>query len=157
MKIAIAIVPAALALAGCDQGPGTGISIRGDNAAAGMTNGVASIDVPGMKGEIRLPELKLDASQLDLNGVKLFPGSSVTDIDVNAGGSGDGRVRIAFDSPASAAKVRDYFRAELAKAGFEVGDAGTGLSGTTDEGKPFALVLNATAADRTRGEISLGK
>lgn len=157
MKSIVILSAAALTLTACGQGDGTSISITGDNGSAGLVNGVASIDVPGMKGQITLPKFTVDARHMDIDGMKLFPGSTVANVDVNAHGEDDGRVRVAFDSPASVAKVRDYFRGQMASAGFKASDDGTGLSGTTKDGQPFRLTLDAAGADRSKGELTLGK
>ena len=151
MKHAAILTAAALALAACGQGEGTNISITTENGSAGVANGVASIDVPGLKGKVTLPRFKLDAGDVDIDGVKLFPGSTVANFDVNVKGKDDGRVRLAFDSPASIEAVRDHFRAQFQKAGFKASDDGTGLAGRTAEDKPFTLTLSAAGDNRSKG------
>lgn len=156
MKPIMLSLPAALLLAACGQGESTDFSISSANGSAGISNGVATIDVPGFKGELRLPQLKIDAANLDLNGVQLFPGTTVGNIAVNAAGQNDGRLRIAFDSPATVPQVRQYLIDQFAQAGFKVAADGTGLSGTTADGKPVRVTLNAAGADRARGELAVG-
>lgn len=156
MKAAVALFPAVVLLAACERGPGTTISITGDNASAGIVNGTASIDVPGFKGELKLPKVQLDADNLDLNGAKLFPGSTLGNIDVDARGRDDGRVRVAFESPAGVDTVRQYLVSQFTAAGFKVSADGSGLSGTTDDGKPMKVTLAAAGPDKARGEIAFG-
>ena len=150
----------ALPLAACHRpDPGTSISI---NAAGGNTlgavdgrSGEVKLAVPGFSGNIKLPKIKLDAGDFDLNGVHLYPGSTIDTLDV-AGGDKDGAVHVAFTSPAAPATVRDWFADRLGKVGFTVRPAGDGLVGTTEEHKPFALDLAADGRDRAKGRITLG-
>ncbi|MES2754419.1 MAG: hypothetical protein V4659_07110, partial [Pseudomonadota bacterium] len=56
----------AFAPAACSDNEGTSVSITGDNGSAGITNGTAKIDVPGFKGELKLPKFDISAENLDL-------------------------------------------------------------------------------------------
>lgn len=156
----VILTAAAASLAACDGKDATSVSITGDNGSAGIdAGGTAKIDVPGFKGEIKLPKFQVDAADLDLNGVKLFPGSTVKGINVDAteaDGKQSGKVRLSFESPAGPGAVRDYFRRELGKAGFTVTDDGSGLAGTTDEQEPFRLTLGDAPGGKAKGEIAMG-
>lgn len=161
------ILAAALALAACDDsGNGTSVSIDASgtdgNMIAGMDgNGQLAIDLPGgFAGKIKLPKLKLDAENFDMNGVHLFPGSTISGMNITAddkNGKDDGLVRVSFESPATPTKVRDWFLEKLSKqAGFNITANGNALTGTTDEKQPFRLELTPDGADKSRGTIAIG-
>lgn len=156
---------ALLPLAACGGGTGTSISINTSDADGNVTlgtdaNGQVAIDTPAFKGKLTLPKLQLNASDFDMNGVHLYPGSTIGSMNVDAhdrpGTDKDGSVRVGFESPAAATTVRDWFRTKLNAAGFTVHDDGTGLSGTTDEHQPFKLDLNPAGADKAKGTITIG-
>lgn len=158
------VLALAFPLAACDGADqGTSISVTGNGAdgnrqVAGVdgTTGQVKIDVPGFQGTFKLPKIQMTADNFDLNGVRLYPGSKVSGFNVATKGEDDGQVRIAFDSPATAATVRAWFAERLPKAGFRVRADGQGLIGTTDDKKPFALKLDQSGADRARGTITIG-
>lgn len=163
--IAITALGLVLALSACSSSePGTTISINattndGNMAANVDKAGTLSLDTPIFKGELKLPKMKLDASDFDMNGVHLYPGSKITAMNINANGDGDGKkddvVRVGFESPATPDVVRDWFKTRLNDAGFNVSATGTGLKGTTDEGKPFEMTLTPSDNGQSRGEIRL--
>ena len=149
-----------LALAACnrpDQGTSVTINADGGNVLGAVDgrSGEVKLDVPGFSGKISLPKVKLDAGNFDLNGVHLYPGSTIDNVDVTDGNDA-GRVHVAFTSPASPATVQQWFRERLNRAGFKVAPGGNGLVGTTDENKPFALDLSADGPTRAKGRITLG-
>ena len=67
-----------------------------------------------------------------------------------------GNVRVAFTSPAAAATVRDWLQQRLTKAGFTLSADRAGLTGKTDDGKPFALRLTDEGASKSSGTIEMG-
>ncbi|MGR6330133.1 hypothetical protein ACU5AX_13785 [Sphingomonas sp. XXL09] len=162
-----AALAAAMLAAGCDRsGDGTSITI---NASDGNTvgavdgrTGEVKLKLPGFTGQFKLPNLKVQPNNFDLNGVHLYPGSTVDAINVSGGdgagkaGDADGGVQVRFTSPADAATVRDWFQQRLTGAGFTLHADGQGLSGTTDEKKPFRMEVNDAGRGRTQGTIVLG-
>jgi hypothetical protein len=161
-KLTLALI-AALALAACgDSGDGTSISINaGDgNMVAGVDgNGQLAINLPGgFAGNVKLPKMTLNADNFDMNGVHLFPGSTISGLNVDANDKQDGGlVRVSFQSPASPGTVRDWFLEKLSKeAGFKIIASGDDLIGTTDEKQPFRLDLAPDGADKSKGTIVIG-
>lgn len=163
----------ALSLTACDGSKtGTSISINSTdadgNVVASVDNsGAVSINTPGFSGKINLPKIQLDADDFEMNGVHLYPGSTISAMNIQAhdggkagdkDGDGDdgGTVRVTFASPAAPATVRDWFQQKLNAAGFTVGPSANGLTGTTDEKKPFKLDLTADGTDKSKGIITLG-
>jgi hypothetical protein len=154
-----ALMLAALMLAACNKGEeGTSVSLQADNgqvsgALDGKT-GQLKIDVPGFEGSIRLPKMNIDATNVDLNGVKLYPGSKVSNVEL--GDAAGGGMKLSFEAPAAAATVRDWLGQRLNKAGFHVRVDGEALTGTTDEDKPFRLDMRPDGGARSQGTITIG-
>lgn len=155
-----------LPLAACGSGKdGATITINSSGADGNVLadiggNGEATIDTPFFKGKVKIPKLKLDASNFDMNGVHLYPGSTISTMNVDAhdrpGKDDDGTVRVSFASPAAPGVVRDWFRDKLTGAGFTLDNKGEGLAGKTNEGQPFSLDLVPDGTSRTKGVISIG-
>ncbi len=151
-----------LAMAGCNRsGEGTTVSINADGGnmmgAIDGETGEMKIDVPGFNGSVKLPKIKLDSGDFDLNGVRLYPGSSIGNLNIvsnqkNGVDSGGG-LRVSFSSPATPTIVRDWFAQRLSKVGYQVHAEGANLVGTTDENKPFRLELAPDGADKAKGTI----
>jgi hypothetical protein len=159
----LALVP----LAACGgSGTGTSFSINatsdedGNSTITTDRNGQMAIKAPGFEGAIKLPKFHVNAENFDFNGVKLYPDSQVSELNVDAADSktdeDKGKVRVAFESPAALAKVQGWFRDKMAARGFKVENDGTGLKGTTDEGDPFRLALSADSHQKTKGKLEVG-
>jgi len=159
------LLPPLALLAACGDGDnGTTISFEGNDGGERVTahadgeTGRVAIDTPGFKADIKLPRIELDSENLDLNGVKLFPGSTVQGVDIAGGESGaedDGVVRIRFSAPGDARAVRAWFDERMRAEGFTLRTGGGALSGTTDDGEPFRLDL-APKDGATQGTFTLG-
>ncbi|MDZ7893933.1 MAG: hypothetical protein U5M50_02565 [Sphingobium sp.] len=163
--LALVTLAGATLLASCgkDDGPGEGTQITIANAsgnvvAAAGKDGAVSVNVPGLQMKVDLPKIKLDADNFDMDGVKLYPGSKVTAIDVraddDAAGKDDGGVAIAFDAPGDPAKVQDYFLKAFKDKGLEARADGSGVSGKDEDGKPFTITLTTSGAGQTKGRIT---
>lgn len=162
-RTSLLIVP--LLLAACqDQGSGTSFTISGNDAdgnAHGASidgaTGKVKVDLPGFEGSFSLPKVRVTAENFDLNGVRLYPGTSITGVNVDAGGaSRQEHVEVRFDSPAPAKAVRDYLQSRLTKAGYVLSPEGDGLKGTTEDKAPFVLRLRDSGPDRSTGTIVIG-
>jgi hypothetical protein len=156
-RVFLPVAILALPLAACDRGDnGTSISINGNSAGASVDgkSGEVKIDTPVFKGSFNLPKMNLTADNFDINGVHLYPGSRIADMNINARGEGDGIVSVKFDSPATPATVRDWFMKEFEKAGVKVSADGNGLKGTTDD-KPFRIDLTPQD-ERAAGTVTIG-
>ena len=151
-----------LALSACDRtNEGASVSINADGGnVLGAINGETGemkIDVPGFQGSVKLPKIKIDTGNFDLNGVRLYPGSSIKTLNIvgneNNGSDAGSGLRVAFTSPATPLIVRDWFAQRLGKVGYKVHGEGTNLIGTTDENKPFRLELAPDGNDKATGTI----
>lgn len=147
-----------LALAACD-GPSIKINARdegGDNASVSLGNGTIAIKGDGADISLKVPDINLGAGDFNVDGLKLYPGSKIREMNVDAEKGKDGRVDVAFDAPAALATVKTWFSDALAKNRFKVEAKGDGFEGTTDEGKPFKLELSADGDQKAKGRIEVG-
>lgn len=163
----LVLLPLALAfaLAACG-GSGTSISINakddeGNASISTDANGQVKIKAPGFAGSIRLPKIHINAEDFEVNGVKLYPGSTIDDFRADAedkaGNDDKGKVTIRFRSPAAPTTVRDWFRDNMTKQGFKVETRGNGLEGTTEDGQPFSVRLDADGDGKSKGRMEVGK
>lgn len=158
MRTMIVPLGVALALAGCGRpdGDGTSVSIDAGNGAARVdgATGEVTLDTPLVKGSLKLPTFALTADNFDIGGVHLFPGTRIGSMNINGTGANDGMVRVAFDSPAPVATVRDWLRAEFEKAGTRVEIDGNSLQGMAED-KKFRIDLTP-AGERAKGTVTIG-
>jgi len=166
--LAAALILAAT-LSACDGSKeGTTISINSTDADGNTVadingnTGALSINAPGFSGKISLPRLHLDLKDFEMNGVHLYPGSTISTMNIDAHDGGkagkdddNGTVRVSFASPAAPATVRDWYMQKLSAAGFTLSVSGNGLVGTTDEKKPFKLDLAPDGVDKSKGTITV--
>ncbi|GEM_PF-2524278 len=141
--------------AGADnEGGEGGYAMRVEGGDGGAAN--VSIDLPAVKGRFTLPSLKIETGDIDVDGVRLYPGARVIAVDLSGeDGRSEGAVRIRFDADATPAQVRDYFVAAFREKGMAVDVAGNRITGRDRGGKPFAIILVAQE-DGTRGLLRLG-
>lgn len=156
----------ALSLTACGEGPGTDISINartddGNTSISADGSGNISIRAPGFSGSFDLPKFTLKAEDFDINGVSLYPGSTITGANVEASersGSEDrAKALFTFESPAGMREVQQWFATQMRNKGFTVETRDDGLSGTTRDGQPFGLALSTLDANRTRGVLTVGQ
>lgn len=160
----------ALALTACgtaddDGKPGTDIAIdiktdegKPVQASADGKTGAVAVNIPGFKAEIALPKIKLGADDFDINGVKLYPGSSVLAMAIaqEPGNADITNVKLSFDAPAAPDVVKRWFVEKFGeKSGMTVTSTATGLTGTTDDGDPFTLELKPGEAGHSIGAIAI--
>ncbi|MGW8137290.1 hypothetical protein [Sphingomonas zeae] len=150
---------AALALSACDRpNPGTSITVNSSDgetlASVDGKSGEVKLDLPGFSGAFKLPKVSLEADNFELNGVHLYPGSKIRNVDV--GNGRDKAFTMTFDSPADPATVRDWFRDKMGQADFTLTDQGGALVGRTAEEKPFRVDLSPAGSNRSTGTITLG-
>ncbi|MDQ0248999.1 hypothetical protein J2W22_001046 [Sphingomonas kyeonggiensis] len=138
-----------LALAACDGKGGTSISIN-----------ATSDDGDGFKGNFKLPAIKMTAENFDMDGVKLYPNSTITSFNIDAKdhpgeAKDEGKVVAAFTSPAALATVQRWFRDKLTAKGFKFSEKGNGFAGTTEDGERFTLDLSADGGEKTSGKMEI--
>jgi len=76
-------------------------------AAADGAKGV-SIDVPGFSAKVNIPGLEMGSDNMDIDGMKLYPGTRLAAVNVN-GTDDRGVVDMKFTSPGSPAAIAEYY------------------------------------------------
>lgn len=159
-------LPLALTLAACgggSEGDGASISVRSGEGEATLKadrDGRVAVKAPGFEGSIKLPKFDLKAENFEVDGLKLYPGSTVAGLNVDAEGDsgGENRVRVQFDAPAAVDQVRSWFEEQMQAAGFTIAAKDGQISGKTSEGSDFTLKLDSSGDDKSRGTLTvLGK
>lgn len=154
-------LPLAATLAACGgEGEGTSISIQGDNGsvtAQADKDGKVSVKAPGFEGSIKLPKFTIGADNFEIDGVKLYPGATIAslNIDDRQDGAQRGGVKVSFDAPADAARVRDWFREQMEGAGFTVTGTSADLTGKTKSGDPYTLTIADNGEAKSRGTLTV--
>jgi hypothetical protein len=170
MRLLLLALPLTVALAACDASDepakGTDVSINASDKDGGSVNitangdsGDVGVKVPGFDAKMRLPKMLLKDSDFDIDGVKLYPGSTVNSVNVDANGlsdkGGKGEVKVGFSAPAETAKVSQWFRDAFTKAGVTVTGDGNMLSGKTKDGDPFSVTLTDAGGNKSSGTITI--
>ena len=138
------------------EGDGGGVKIR-----AGKDGGKISIGGEGAAINIDVPDfVDLDIeSDFDIDGVKLYPGSKVTKVDVDANarnGADKATVKLGFTSPAAPKAAADWMAGEFAKKGVKVTRAGDMLAGKDKDGDDFTISFAPDGAT-AKGEVVITK
>lgn len=138
-------------LAGCNvhsKNPASGddsVTIHADES------GHVAFNLPIAEGQVKIPMGMTNKSNIDIDGVKLMPVSSVTGFNVDAGDSG-ATVDMSFTVPASPDQVRSYYVDQFKKQGVQVALAGDAVTGKSKDGDPFTINVSP-ASDGSKGRI----
>lgn len=139
--------------------PLSGCSVHSNSAANGADdvsiqadeNGKVAFNLPFANGSVDLPRSMMRNGNIDIDGVKLMPGSSVTGFDMHGGDHG-ASVNIAFSAPQPPDQVRAYFTDQFRKQGVEVALAGDALTGKSKDGSAFTIEVTR-AGSGSKGTI----
>ena len=157
-------LPLAAALAACGGGEGDGngasLSVKtGEGEASVKTDkdGRVAIKAPGFEGSLKLPKFEIGAGNFEIDGLKLYPGSTIAslNVDANQDKGGEDTVSVQFDAPAPADQVRNWFREQMQAAGFTVSANGGELRGKTSEGSDFTLKVDPSGDAKSRGTLTV--
>ena len=151
-----------LSLSACDSGKGVTINANIDddtasNSSVAIKNdgGNVSVNVPGFSANIKVPGGLFAHSEFDIDGVKLYPGATVTSMNVDAGpDEKKSGVKIAFAAPDSVDKVRSWFVKSFADKKVAIVPNGTGLAGKTADGDAVTMTFTPDG-NRTKGLVDI--
>ncbi|WOF43637.1 hypothetical protein KNJ79_01330 [Sphingopyxis indica] len=169
MRLAF-LIPPMLLLAACGQGEdkkdATEIAINADGDDGGVQiktgqNG-GKLTIGGKDGtavNINIPDfVDFDIEgDFDIDGVKLYPGSKITRVDIDAsdkGGNDKATVKLGFTSPAAPAKAADWMAGEFAKKGVKVTRDGDMLAGKDEDGDDFTIAFAPDGAT-SKGTVKI--
>jgi len=114
---------------------------KGSNTSVATEKSHVSLDIPGFSAKVDIPAFDADGEDMDVDGIKLYPGSQVTGVDIKADGkteNGKGSVRIGYASADTPEKLQAYYEAAAKENGFTT-------AAPTKEGQ--ATVLNLTSKE----------
>ncbi len=123
--------------------------------------GKLAIKLPGgFEAKLPMPDSIAEDSKFDIDGVGLYPGARVDTINVDADkkghASGDKAVVVlGFAAPASAETVAGWYEGQFQAKNISVNRKGTLLTGKTEDGDDFALLLSAVAGGKARGQLTI--
>jgi hypothetical protein len=132
-------------VAGCNlhtknpDGDNDNVSIHSDEG------GNVSFDLPFAKGQVKLPSSFMHEGDVDIDGVKLMPGSKVTGFNVESHNDVS-NVDMSFTAPASPDQVRSYFVDQFKKQGAAVSLSGNKVTGKSKDGSPFTIDVNPSGS-----------
>ena len=165
------LIPPMMLLAACGQGEEkkdkTEVSINagdehgGVQIKTGKDGGNIKIGGDGAAIDINIPDfVDLDIeSDFDIDGVKLYPGSKVTTVNVDANdknGADKAVVKLGFTSPAAPTKAADWMAGEFAKKGVKVTRTGDTLAGKDKDGADFTIKFGPDGAN-AKGDVVITK
>ena len=118
------------------------VAITADEGADGV-----SLSVPGFEGKMKIPGMELGGDDMDIGGLRLYPGSKLSGINITGQKDGaNGRVDMRFTSPAAPDKVAAHFAAGARAKDFtdiKIADAGgrTALTAKNRDGDDLAITM----------------
>ena len=140
-------------LAGCNvhsknpSNSGDDVTIRADEA------GNIAFNLPIAEGQVKIPSGFMHEGDIDIDGVKLMPGSKVTGFNLDSH-NGLSNVNMSFTAPASPDEVRSYYVGQFKRQGVEAAIAGDSVTGKSKDGSPFTIEVGP-AANGSAGKISI--
>lgn len=169
MRLAF-LIPPMLLLAACGQqkdkaSDETEVAINADGDSgkvqitSGKEGGKLKIGGEGVNIDLDIPDmadLNIDGD-FDIDGVKLYPGSRITRMDIDArdkNGSSHATVKFGFSSPAAPAVAADWMADEFAKKGVKVARKGDVLTGTDKDGDAFTISFAPDGA-KAKGDVRI--
>jgi len=166
------LIPPLMLLAACGQeekaktGPEISINAGDEHGGVKITSskdggGKVKIGGDGVDIDIDVPDfVDFDVTgDFDIDGVKLYPGSQVTTVNVDASdkdGADKVVVKLGFTSPAAPAKAADWMAGEFAKKSVKVSRTGDTLAGRDSEGNDFSIKFGPDGAT-SKGEVLITK
>lgn len=122
------------------------VSIHADES------GHIAFNLPIAEGTLKVPAPMMHHGNVDIDGVKLMPGSSVTGFNLDAQHDKGANVEMTFASPASPDQVRSYFVDQFRQQGVGAALAGNAVVGKSKDGNPFTISVSP-AANGSLGKI----
>jgi hypothetical protein len=138
-------------LAGCNvhsknpANSGDDVTIHADEG------GNIAFNLPIAEGQVKIPSGFMHEGDIDIDGVKLMPGSKVTDFNLDSHNDVS-NVDMSFTAPASPDAVRSYYVDQFKKQGVEAALAGDTVTGKSKDGSPFTIQVSQ-AGSGSQGKI----
>lgn len=157
MRARYCVVALPLVLAACQVKVGkdmsddnvSSVTVDGTgNVAVSTSEGAqgVSVSVPGFQAKVNIPGLDFGSDHMDIDGMKLYPGTKVTNVNVQGKEGAGGGVTMAITSPGTPAQLAQYYADAAKQHDF------TDVSVTNDNNKS---TLMATKPDGDKMTITL--
>ena len=114
-------------------------------------NGQVAFNLPFAKGDIKLPATVMHNGDVDIDGVKMPAGTSMTGFHLDSANDVN-NVNMSFNAPQSPDQVRSYFVDQFKKQGVQVALAGDAVTGKSKDGSPFTIKVGP-GANGSQGTI----
>jgi hypothetical protein len=138
-------------LAGCNVHSKNPAHDDGNVSIHADEKGNIAFNLPIAQGQLKIPSGFMHEGNVDIDGVKLPPGSSVTGFNMDAHDHG-ATVNMNFTAPSSPDEVRSYFVDQFKKQGVDAAISGDAVSGMSKDGSPFNIQVSQ-AASGSQGKI----
>jgi len=133
-----------------------GCNVHSKNPVAGDDNvsihadesGNIAFNLPIAEGKLKVPTNFMHEGDVDIDGVKLMPGSSLTGFNLDSRNDVS-NVDMSFTSTASPDEVRAYYVDQFRKQGVEAAIAGDAVTGKSKDGSPFTIQVSPAAKGST--------
>ena len=93
---------------------------------------------------------------MDLNGIKMFPGTQIDGVNILGQGEEGGRVSLTYSAAATPADLLAHYRREAAGAGYALRDGPAELIGTRRGGDGKDETVDITARPDPAGRGAIG-
>ena len=123
------------------------VSIHADQS------GQIAFNLPIAEGKLKIPGNFMHEGDVDIDGVKMMPGSSLTGFNLDSHNDVS-NVEMSFTSTASPDEVRSYYVDQFKKQGVEAAIAGDAVTGKSKDGGPFTIQVSP-AANGSTGKITI--
>ena len=148
MLRAIAMLGLAGALAGCDFV----VQKAEDRATAEIVN--AAGDIANVSFDLKMPAEFLNKGKVEIAGVPMIAGGTVTGVKVDASGTGEPKINLSFNAPTSPEQVKTYFIEQFRQQSVEAALVADAIQGVTRDGSAFTMRF-APAGAGTSGTIEV--
>ena len=140
-------------LAGCNVHSKNGANDDENVSIHADDNGHVKFNLPMAQGEVKIPTSMMHGGNVDIDGVKLMPGSKVTGFNVESHNNVS-NVDMSFSAPASPDQVRSYFVDQFKKRGADVSLSDNSVTGKSKDGSPFTIQVRP-AGSGSQGKIEI--
>jgi hypothetical protein len=140
-------------LAGCNVHSKNPKDADGNVTIHADESGHVVFNLPIAEGQVKVPAGMMHNGNIDIDGVKLMPGSSVTGFNLDAGHAG-ADIDMSFAAPAPPDQVRSYYMDQFHKQGVEAAVNGDAVSGKSKDGNPLTITVTP-AASGSQGRIEV--
>ena len=124
------------------------VSIHADDS------GHVSFNLPIAQGKMKLPQGMMNHGDVDIDGVKLMPGSKMTGFNLDASKGSGANIDMSFTTAAAPDAVRAYYVDQFKQKGVEAAVSGDQVIGKSKDGSPFAIRVRP-AGSGTQGKIEI--